>query len=348
MTASNELVLITGASGFIGIKTLQLALQAGYSVRAAVRSNERAQAILSTPTVKSLNPGSRLTFVLVPDIDTLNAYDEAVKDVTYILHLASPAVKGDLTPEEFETYLVQAAIRGTIGILGSALREPTVKRVVITSSGVALMSWNDMVGIESDTVFNDQSRTPEPLGPYDSSFEAYSASKVRSLYATDAFIAKNKPKWDIINIMPGFVVGENELITKPEDMVNGTNAPALAPILGHASGWGPVSSTSVHVDDVAKLHILALNPKISGNESFVAVSEGEKGTVWGESSEIVDRNFPEAVARGVLPNNGPAPTKRTKMDGSRTEKIFGFKFLSYEEQVKSVVGQYLSLLGFMV
>ncbi len=32
------------------------------------------------------------------------------------------------------------------------------------------------------------------------------------------------------------------------------------------------------------------------------------------------------------------------MDASRTEKVFGLKFLSYEEQVKSVK-QYLELSG---
>ena len=104
-------------------------------------------------------------------------------------------------------------------------------------------------------------------------------------------------------------------------------------------------STSVHVEDVARLHVEALNPKIEGNQSFLAVSEGERGTRWPEAIEIVNRNFPEAVKKGILPNNGTSMTKRTKVDASRTEKVFGFKFQSYEEQVKSVVKQYLSLLG---
>jgi uncharacterized protein YbjT (DUF2867 family) len=64
---AGDLILITGGSGLIGIKTIHLALQAGYSVRAAVRSQAKADAILATPTVKAINPGSRLTFVIVPD-----------------------------------------------------------------------------------------------------------------------------------------------------------------------------------------------------------------------------------------------------------------------------------------
>jgi hypothetical protein len=33
--------------------------------------------------------------------------------------------------------------------------------------------------------------------------------------------------------------------------------------------------------------------------------------------------------------------KMTKLDASRAEKVLGSKFLSYEEQVKSVIKQYL-------
>ena len=75
------------------------------------------------------------------------------------------------------------------------------------------------------------------------------------------------------------------------------------------------------------------------------MSEGERGTVWEDAIEIVNKNFPEAVKKGILPNNGATATKRTKIDSSRTEKVFGFKFASYEEQVKSVVRQYLGMLG---
>ena len=75
------------------------------------------------------------------------------------------------------------------------------------------------------------------------------------------------------------------------------------------------------------------------------MSEGERGTVREDTIEIVNRTFPEAVKKGVLPNNGTAATKRTKIDSSRTEKVFGFKFAGYQEQVKSVVKQYLGMLG---
>ncbi len=343
---SGDLILITGGTGLIGIKIIHVALKAGYSVRAAVRSQQKADAVLATPTVKALNPGSQLSFAIVPDILADDAYDEAAKGVKYIIHSASPVIKGEgFTPEQYESHLVAPALKGTSSILTAAYKSEGIKRIVITSSEVAIIPWEDFIAKEVDTVFDDKYEIPFPAGPYSHVFEAYAASKVRALLATNDFVKEKKPEWDVINIMPSFVVGDNEMITDPKLIADGTVAAAFAQVLGNDSGWGAVPSTSVHVDDIAKLHVESLDPKIEGDQSFLAVSEGERGTRWEEAIDIVNRNFPEAVRKGILPNNGTALTKRTKVDATRTEDVFGFKFQSYEEQVKSVVKQYLSLVG---
>jgi nucleoside-diphosphate-sugar epimerase len=107
----------------------------------------------------------------------------------------------------------------------------------------------------------------------------------------------------------------------------------------------PVPGMSVLVDDVAKVHVMALDSSgVKGGESFLAASQGIGGTVWGDAIEIVNRNFPEEVKSGVLPNKSPAPTKRIRLDASKTEEVFDFKFASYEEQVKSMVKQYLEMV----
>jgi nucleoside-diphosphate-sugar epimerase len=125
---AGELVLINGGTGLIGIKVIQTALKAGYSVRAAVPSQEKANAVLATPTIKTLDPGSKLTFVIVPDILADNVYDEAVKGVKFIIHCASPVVKGEgFTPDQFETHLVEPALKGTSSILTAAYKVPGIK-----------------------------------------------------------------------------------------------------------------------------------------------------------------------------------------------------------------------------
>ncbi|TVY16702.1 putative uncharacterized oxidoreductase [Lachnellula arida] len=305
---AGELILITGGTGLIGIKTIHTALKAGYSVRAAVRSQAEANAVLAAPTVKAINPGDKQTFVIVPDILADNAYDEAVKG----------------------SELIAPAIKGTTSILTAAYKTPGIKRIVIASSAVAIIPWEEFIAKEVDTVFDDTYEIPFPQSPCPSRDQGISQ--------------REEAEWDVINIMPSFV-GDNEMITDPKLISDGTVSAAFTQVLGGDSGWGAVPSTSIHPADIARLHVEALDPKIEGNHSFLAVSEGQRGTRWEEAIEIVNCSFPEAVKKGFLPNNGPATTKRTKVESSRTEKVFGFKFQSYEEQVKSVVKQYLGLLG---
>lgn len=280
-----------------------------------------------------------LEFAIVPNILEDGAYDEAVQGVSYILHSASPTPFPTDNPERD---LIEPAVRGTTGILKSAAKTSTVKRIVITSSEVAIIPWADFIMHESDTVWKDTNQIPEPHGPYGSYFEAYAASKVKALHASEEFIASASPSFDIISIMPSFIVGKNELITDLKDITKGTNGPALQVLLGiEAANANP--STTVFVNDVADIEVRALDPKIAGNQKFLVSSGGIKGTTWNDVIEITKKNFPEAIKKSIFALNGSQPTKSTKVDSSRTEEVFSIKLASYEKQVKSVVEHYLEL-----
>jgi nucleoside-diphosphate-sugar epimerase len=151
---SSGLVLITGGSGLIGIKTIHLALEAGYSVRAAVRSQAKANLILATPTVKAINPGPRLTFIVVPDMLVDGAYDEAVKGTDYIIHIASGTLHGDDSENDYDAHFIQPALKVTVGILDSAYKTTSVRRIVITSSEVVIIPCEEFSQKEVDTVFD--------------------------------------------------------------------------------------------------------------------------------------------------------------------------------------------------
>jgi nucleoside-diphosphate-sugar epimerase len=285
-----------------------------------------------------------LSFALVPDILADGAYDEAVKGVKYIIHLASPVPSASLS-EDFENQLIRPAVKGTVGILSSAIRTSGIKRIVITSSNAGVVPFADLAGSESGETFDGDHRVPADEGPYGHALQAYSASKVKALLATDEFFASNKPEFDHINIMPCFVIGRNDLATTPEAVSMSSNGVLLRLVLG-SDGFMPLPGTTVHLKDVAKMHVLALNSdKIAGGSNFIAASAGLKGNQFNDYQEIVRRNFPNAVENGTLPNNGDQPTKSLKLDASKSEAVFGFKFQGYETQVVSVVGQYLELLG---
>jgi nucleoside-diphosphate-sugar epimerase len=126
----------------IGFRVIVEALQLGYKVRAAVRKEEGFEQIKAAESVQPYL--DQLEHVIVPDILVEGAYEEAVKGVIYVIHLASPISSPDIT--DYEEQLIKPAVRGTTGILYSALKEPQIKRVVITSSVVGSISFADIVG----------------------------------------------------------------------------------------------------------------------------------------------------------------------------------------------------------
>ncbi|KAJ6131557.1 hypothetical protein N7523_001263 [Penicillium sp. IBT 18751x] len=343
---SKGLVLITGGTGHVGFRTLVTALKAGYQVRAAVRSESKKEELLSAPSIKELKPADKLTFVVVPDLMVDGAYNEAVKGVNYILHIASPVpLKQEIKPEDYEKTLIEPAVAGTTNILEAALGAPDVRRIVITSSVVAMVSAKYMFDTTAPDGFvvDHNSRLPPPTGPYPSDFHAYNASKTVALQATEAFVRDRNPHFDVTNIHPSFVIGKNELVRDAKDITVGTNAVAIGPVLGNKSD-NPIVGCSVHVDDIAFMHVKALDPSVPAG-SYIGNSDDYAGTVWQNATSIVAEHFPNAVARGILPNNGTQPTRKCRINARRTEEVMGFKFLSFEEQVTSVVKHFLELKG---
>lgn len=125
--------------------------------------------------------------------------------------------------------------------------------------------------------------------------------------------------------------------------MSGTNVVAFGIVLGNKSAH-PVGGSSVHVDDVALLHVKALDKKIPAS-IYIVNSGGLEGDKWESALEIVAKNFPQAVEEGILPNKGEGYTRKLPIDCSKAERVFIVKFKSYEEQVKSVAQHYLELLG---
>jgi nucleoside-diphosphate-sugar epimerase len=144
--------------------------------------------------------------------------------------------------------------------------------------------------------------------------------------------------------MPSFLIGKHELITDPKYITNGTNSATMGPLFGNKNPY-PNPSTTVHINDVAKIEVKALDPKIPGNQNFLVSSGGLKRTNWQDCIDIVKKHFPEAAAKGIFPLGGEKPTKSTKVDSSKTEEVFGFKLQSYEDQVVSVAQHYLDILA---
>ncbi|KAK4951187.1 hypothetical protein LTR10_010159 [Elasticomyces elasticus] len=332
----------SGGTGFIGARTLRYALEKGYHVRASVRSEQKAETLR-----KSLASfGTKLEIVLVPDILAAGAYDEAVKGVTYAVHIASPLPSGSVD-DDLDALIIQPAISGTVEMLRSCAKESSVKRVVITSSTVAIHPFTVMIGLDSagDKVYTPEDRAPDVEPPFPATFAAYVQSKIASLRAAEEWMVENKPSFDMITIHPSFVGGINDTAKRAADLLEGTNPFFLAPVLGKevSKSVGANIANVVDVGDVAKAHIEALDERVQGNQAFLLTNKGGD-VAWNDAKAVVAKYYPHAVGK-QLPNDGNIePHFFVNMDIEKTEKTFG-RLKSFEDTIGSLTGQYLDLLA---
>ena len=79
-------VLVTGASGFIGLHCINQLLEQGYEVRGTVRSLSRRDEI-ETALEKAGRDTSSFS-LFEADLTRADGWDEAVKGCDYVLHVA--------------------------------------------------------------------------------------------------------------------------------------------------------------------------------------------------------------------------------------------------------------------
>ena len=128
-------------------------------------------------------------------------------------------------------------------------------------------------------------------------------------------------------------------------MHNGSNSATIGTALGKAID-NPKLTAQVLLEDVAKAHVLALDPKIAPNlTNLVVAGNGGRGIPWDEMAAIVERQYPEEVKEGILSPAKGQQDWMTRFDVRSTEQALAFRFAGGVEMVKSVVDQYLQLRG---
>jgi len=130
---TDEQVLVTGGSGFIGAHCILQLLDRGYRVRTTVRNLNREPEVRAMLKSAGADPGDRLTFTPA-DLMSDQGWPEAAAGCDYALHVASPF---PLKVPKDENELIVPAREGALRLLRAA-RDAKVKRVVLTSSFAAI------------------------------------------------------------------------------------------------------------------------------------------------------------------------------------------------------------------
>jgi len=314
-------VLVSGASGFIAAWVVKRLLEEGYSVRGTVRSKPKGEYLSNL--FKSF--GDKFEYVIVEDIEKEGAFDEAVKGMDAIEHTASPFHNSADDPEE----LLGPAIKGTVGILDSVLKNaPQVKRVVITSSCAAVYDTNSKVpGVFSEKDWNISSgERIKEKGRDVPQVDKYRGSKALAERAAWKWMDVHKGQigFDLAVMNPPFVFGPIiHEVPKVESLNTSVNIfykvlkgdKTDDELAAHAGCW-------IDVRDLAQAHMRAIQVEEAGGSRYVL------STSSFAFQDLLDGlNTPEfSDLRKGKPGAGKDAKHMVMYDSSLAQRVLGIKF----------------------
>jgi nucleoside-diphosphate-sugar epimerase len=256
---SNELVLVTGGSGFIGAHCILQLLNAGYRVRTTIRSLQREPEVRTMLEQGGISENDllspdRLSF-LAADLESDTAWPEAVADCQYVLHVASPF---PATVPKHEDELIIPAREGALRVL-RASRDAGVKRVVLTSSFAAIGYGQP----PQQTPFDETNWTN--LNGED--LTAYVKSKTLAERAAWDFIANEAGDLEFSVVNPVGVFGP---VLGPDYSTSILIVQRMMD--GAIPGVPRIYFGAVDVRDVADLHLRAMTNPVARGARFLAVA----------------------------------------------------------------------------
>ncbi|KAK6204372.1 Coumarine and phenylpropanoid biosynthesis [Scheffersomyces amazonensis] len=285
-----EIYLVTGGTGYVGSFVVLQLLEAGKTVKTTIRNlakeaQFRKSLVDSSEKLTTKDVETQLT-VYKADLLSDDGWEEAFKDVTYVLHVASPFPSS--VPSDPQV-LIKPAKEGTLRILKWAKATPTVKHVVITSSFAAIgFGFPD----DRTTPYSEKDWTVVENVQH----SPYVVSKTLAEQSAWYFAKNEDVKYGLSVINPALIIGpslkgqvtDSTSLFRIKSLVDGSLKDGVAPSSTHL----------VDVRDIAKLHIEALtNPKANG-ERFLAHSGPNLSFL--EAGEILRKsNIPESLKKNI-------------------------------------------------
>lgn len=280
---ANTTVLVTGASGFIGLHCVLQLLEQGYRVRGTVRNSGRAAEVREAMEANAGADALHRLELVEADLTRDEGWSDAVRGCAYVLHVASPFP--NRVPEH-EDELVEPAREGTLRVLKAAA-EAEVRRVVLTSSLAAVSGGHPH---DDSRVFTEEDWSIVDRCP------PYPKSKTLAERAAWDFVAglEGDTPMELCAINPGAVLGPvlNRHYSTSGEIVRKLLARELP-------GTAKLGFPWVDVRDVASAHIAAMTiPEAAGQRFCCAIEFG-----W--IDEVAD-----ILAKRFRPEGWKVPTRK--------------------------------------
>lgn len=320
---------VSGATGFVAQHLIKQLIEKGYSVVGTVRNDAKGEHL------KEKFSGDKFSYEIVPDLQTVGAFDNALKkhpEVTVFFHTASPVI---FNAEDNERDVLLPAINGTVNVLKAIkAAAPQVEKVVLTSSIVSQTLFHNPNAAASEETWNDVSyeTAKENAGA------AYAGSKTFAEKAALDFVKNEKPHFTISTVHPVFVFGPQAFDLDAKGALNASNS-FISSILKLKSGSGAevpgTKGSFVDVRDVAAAHIIEIEKPTNGLRVIVKNEDFNGQTLL----DVVNKHFPEL---DLIKGEPGVPYKSARViDDSKSKEYLGLNYIGIDKSVSEVVKQYL-------
>lgn len=325
------MILLTGATGFVGKETLRRLKQQGYAVRALVRQTAKISEDLDFQGVE----------IVEGDLLDIPSLESACKGVEYIIHCAA-AVSFHSSDKAM---ILRTNVEGTANLVNVALGE-NVRKLVLVSSIAALGRASEHEPITEKTKWKSEGKN-----------SLYAQSKYKAEKEAYRGLAEGLP---LVVALPGVILG-------PGDWKSGSSA--IFRFASKGIPFYPAGSNGfVSVGDVADALIRLMESPFQDGEKFILVSQsvtyqliltliskelGIRPPIWllppfwaqvlGFLSEWAGKIFGK---RPLLSREtSRTASNRYIYDGSLYSSTFQVKYQNIEEIIKLTCAQFLKSNG---
>ena len=328
-----DIVLLTGASGFVGSAVARKLIGAGFAVRALIRPTSNVSRLAGLDLERT-----------VGDLRDAEAVSRAMNGTRWVFHVAADYRMW--APDPTEIY--RSNVDGTRTLMEAAMCSG-VERVVYTSS-VATLKTSPRGEIADETM---------PLTEREA-VGTYKRSKVAAERLVEALVQKGLPA---VIVNPSTPVGAGDVKPTPTGRI------IIEAATGRMPAFVDTGLNMVHVDDVAEGHMLALRHGRIGERYILGGQNASLADILRIVAETVGRRPPRfripryaiiplaLAAEAIARRTGREPF--VTMDGLRmaknrmyflsdkAERELGYKARPFAEGIRDAItwfrqGSYLS------
>jgi dihydroflavonol-4-reductase len=253
---AKDIALVTGASGFVGSAVARTLAKDGFAVRALVR-----------PTSPRRNVEGLGYDVVEGDMRDARSLNGAMKGACYLFHVAADYRIWAPDPNE-----IVCNNRDGARTIMVAAREAGIERIVYTSSVATLKPADD----GADATEKDRADEATAIG-------AYKKSKVAAERVVEAMIAEGLPA---VIVSPSTPIGPRDIKPTPTGRI------VVEAASGRMPAYVDTGLNLVHVDDVARGHLLALKQGKIGETYILGGQNASLQEMLAEIARLTGRGAP--------------------------------------------------------